>query len=190
MKSAAHNSIIVWGIAVSCFSLVAGREFYKRSIVPLREKEPELSREVAELSGRIESAKRELAEIRGQGQVAESTSGETTRLKHDLAERLNPLSVPVAVSNFSSRLGLAVPVIRRTATENSPEISGYERSSWEVSVSLEQNAQTIASLLRGMGSLDSRGSNLMVRDFTIWPDPEDSTRRRATIHVTAASKIE
>ena len=98
--------------------------------------------------------------------------------------------MPVAVSNFSSRLGLAVPVIRRTATENSPEISGYERSSWEVSVSLEQNAQTIASLLRGMGSLDSRGSNLMVRDFTIWPDPEDSTRRRATIHVTAASKIE
>ena len=190
MKPVALSSILVWGVAVGCFSLVAGREFYKRSIVPLREKEPELSREVAELSGRIESAKRELAEIRGQGQVAESTSGETTRLKHDLAERLNPLSVPVAVSNFSSRLGLAVPVIRRTATENSPEISCYERSSWEVSVSLEQNAQTIVSLLRGMGSLDSRGSNLMVRDFTIWPDPEDSTRRRATIHISAVSKIE
>ena len=190
MKSPAHNSILVWGVAVTCFSLVAGREFYKRSIVPLLEKEPELSREVAELSGRIESAKIELAEIRAKGQVAESTSGETTRRKDDFAERLNPLSVPAVVSNFASRLGLAVPVIRRTATENSPDVSGYERSSWVVSVPLDPNAQTIASLLRAMGSLDSRGSDLMVRDFTIWPDPEDSTRRRATIHISAVSKVE
>ncbi len=183
MKSAAHNSILVWGVAVTCFSLVAGREFYKRSIVPLLEKEPELSREVAELSGRIESAKIELAEIRAKGQVAESTTGEPTRLKHDL-------SVPAVVRNFSSRLGLAVPVLRRTATENSPDVSGYERSSWVVSMPLDPNAQTIASLLRAIGSLDPKGSDLMVRDFTIWPDPEDSTRRRATIHISAVSKVE
>lgn len=185
-----NHSMHFLGIVGYSLAVVAGWEFYKWAVIPLQDEEPEVLRDVAELSGRIGSANEQIARIAAQKEAAGNAASPLEGGQAGLSGALKLASVPSLVSGHFSGFGLGAPTVVRKEREDDPDIYGYERSSWLVSVPIDKEDPKLAPLLRATASLDPQGSFLSVRNFTIWPDPEDSTRRRATIQVSVLSKKE
>ncbi len=174
------------GLAACGLALMAGREFYKRSIVSLREQEQEVLRDIGDLPERVESAKGKLAEIHAQGRQEGAAANETEL--DGLPQGLMPTAVPALVSGHFAKFGLAAPTIVNTATAEAPGVPHYEISSWRLTVPVAKDVQNFASLLRAAEALGPGGSDIQVRDFVLWPDPEDSARQRATIRFDVLAK--
>lgn len=184
----AKDSILLQGLAACGLALIAGREFYKRSVIPLRQQEQEVLREIGDLPERIHLARIEIARICAEGKREFPSGSEANRLRDGFDPRSEPPSVPALVGGHFAKFGFRAPAVLRTASSDAPGLPDYEISSWRVIVSIAKDADEVASVVRATEALEPQGSSFKIRDFTLWPDPADSTRQHATIRLSFLSQ--
>jgi hypothetical protein len=172
-------------VAVCGLALAASREFYGRSIAPLRQEETETLREIADLRERVESARKTIAEIREQEKDADRIRNELERIENDLPAGSAMVSVPALVSEHFARFGISVPLVRLNRTQDEPSIPGYGRGFWSVALPIDEAGRNIPILLVSVADLDQRNSFVRVLDFSIRPDPETPGGRIGTLNLTA-----
>lgn len=175
-------AVIVGGLL-----LAAGREFYQRSILPLRQQEAKLRNDLPDLRGRIIGARQTVAEIWKQEKEAEGKRIELKRLKRGSLEGEEPpmVAVPASMREHFTRAGLVVSVVRLNTTQDEPELPGCQRVFWSVALPIDGTGHDVAALLQAVADLDQQGSFVRVLDFAIRPDPENAGGRVGLLNVTA-----
>jgi hypothetical protein len=167
-------------------SLVFGCCAYRSAFLsPLREKEAVLQRDAANLSERIEKAKKTIAEVRAAEEGAAPIRQQLEKLQEDLPVGSTMVALPALVKAHFARAGVAVRLIRLNTTQNQPDIPGFERGFWSVALPIDENGRNVAKLLMAVTDLDRENPFIRILNFAIRPDPENPRERMASLNVTS-----
>lgn len=173
-----------WAAAFG-LALAAGSEKYTSLLAPLRERETEALRAVADLSGRIEKAQAAIAEMQAKETTARRVRSELKRPEYDLPTGSALVWLPVMAKENFARSGIAVRLIRLNTIQDEPDISGYERGVWSVVLPVEAAGRNDTKLFLAVAEIEHQNPFVRVLDFAIGPDPEDPGGRVASLNVAA-----
>lgn len=172
-------------VAICGLALATSREFYVRSIAPLRQQEAEARLEVADLNGRLDEARKTIAAVREREKDAHGVPGDLERLQDDLPAGSRIVWMSALLEGHFAHAGTPVLLNRLNLIRDEPNLPDYQRSFWSMALPVEDTGLNIAQLLFAVEDLEEQHPFLRVLDFAIRPDPENPDRQLAVLNLSA-----
>lgn len=173
------------GVAAWVLALAVGWKYHDESMAPLRQREKEVQREIADLKGRIEGAQKVVAESAAREKDGARLKDELERLQKDYPEGSAMVWLPGLVKEHFDRAGITGLLSRLSTTQPEPDLPGHERGFWSMALKIDASGQRLATLLNAATDLDQRNSFVRVVDFSIRTDPENPSGRVGWFNVEA-----
>ena len=173
-----------FGLLAAGMALLAGWDYQAALVAPLRAKESEDLRDVANLNERIAAAQKTIAEIQAKESGAGRIRGELIRLQDDLPAGSAMVTLPGLVKVHFGRSGIAVGLMRLNTTRDEPGSPGYQRHFWSLALPIDDAGRNITKMLLAVADLDREHPFLKVLDFAIRPDPEHPGGSMASLNVS------
>lgn len=176
------------GLAAFALALAAGREYYARSIVPLRQRAAEMLRETDGLGERMENARKTIAETRAQEQEAQHAQSELGRIRDELPKGPATVALPAVLKAHFARSGIDVALVRMNEAKEAPGLPGYEHHYCSMALPIDDAGRNIATLLLAVSGLRQQVPFVRVLDFSIRPDPENPGGRVGSLGLVALTR--
>lgn len=167
MKMTARaRSVALCGGVLGSVALAAA--FVQRcQIAPLEQKQAETRRMLAEMEGRLLSARAEMAGIKEREQ-------EIARIRKDLNALHATAELGPAVTWFPTRIkeqlsafGVSEAEVRRNTSVAVPGLPGYEWSYWHVALPPQAGLRKVTDALAAVAQIDGRDRFAKIVDFSM-----------------------
>jgi hypothetical protein len=130
----------------------------------------------------------------GQGMMREIQTLETNaapervrfeQLKSETPGPSSPALLPEQIKQQFARAKLGGVVVRMNSVREEPELTGFRRSFWSVSVPIKEGGREAAAVLAAIADFKQQYAFAKVVDFEIRADPATPDRRIAQFNLTA-----
>ena len=163
--------------------LLAAWIFYRQSIVPLRDRERDTQRKLADLRAQIGSASSMLDELRALRQGAALGAAALERLQGELPRGSVMAWFPTRVRQSFARSEIPVSSIRLNTAQPVPGLSRCESAFWHLVVPISSASRGITGLLFALSEIERQEPFVRVLDFSVNADPADPKRGTAAINM-------
>ena len=173
------------GVAVCGIALAAGWQVYGSWIAPLREMATEARRDVTDLRGRIDGAKKTIAEIRALEQSASGASGALQSLQGDIPPGSPLVWFPTRMEKYFGRMGLSGAVTRLNTALDEPGLPDFEQTYWAVELPVGNSSGEFRAACLAIAEIEP---SIRVLDVEIRHDVNDPARRLLVMNVAILAR--
>jgi hypothetical protein len=181
---ASRKTWVHLGLIATCgLALAVAWEYHGEFIAPLRQREAETQREIADLSERLADARTTMAGIQAQEKDADRVRSELERLREELPKGAAMVALPEMVKGHFAKSGINVPLIRLNTTQDCPDLPGYAHGYWSVALPIGDAGPKVTAMLLAVAELEQRDPFLRVLEFAIRTDPENPGGRMGSLNL-------
>ena len=180
-----YGAVAICGLALS-----GGWKFYGRSIAPLGPQETEMLDRVTELKGRIDAARKTIAESRALEQGASHSRSDLDSPGGDQPASSALVWFPERMKKHLERVGLSGAAIRFNTSLDEPESPDFERSYWAVELPVGDSTRDVREACVAIADIEPVDPSIRVLNVAIRPDLNDPTRRIMAMSVSILARKE
>lgn len=148
---------------------------------PLRDHEGQLRSRIAELQGRISTARLEQKDIQDLETKAANVRSELQHLDGESSGNPPIVWIPELLQQHFRQFGFAELTTKVQSTEDEPEFPGYQRISWRMGLPMHNIRKEIGDLLSAVAALEQAEQIVRVDDVKIPREADKLGRNFATV---------
>jgi len=179
------HALMLRTVLIGAVGLVGTNTLYQHWIQPLETRQAEGARELADVRERLESARREMVEIKKREQTATALRQALKSLHENLPEAAASHWLPTRLKMTLSRFGVAQATVQWDKAVDEPAIPDCERAYCRVTIPREAGLRKVADALLAVAQIEQQDHFVSIQELSFHLDTPEAGGTTGSVNLAA-----